>query len=306
MTTAPAPTKKTTRPAPRRRFTADTGQAAVLVVIVLFVGLMAGAASFNHVKEWTLDNSPAGTDEWFGWANAVISELIPTAAIIEIGRRRRRDKQNAKVGYPMALLIGAVLFSLTAQLAVAKPGLSGWVVSALPALAFLGLSKLVFTATATAPRPTTKPVAATKPAASPASPSGETRAKARPAAASTTRATPAKKTAAAKKTPSNRPPAKKTAPEQATPTPAVPEAAPAPAPAEDAPRYPQALLDNARAIAASHLDSTGEPISTNKMAVRLRVDTATAEAILLYLETNPPKQADTTARNGSTMAGANA
>jgi hypothetical protein len=63
----------------------------VLVVIVLLVGLMAGAASFTHVHEWTLDNSPVGTADWFGWANAVISELIPTASLIEIGRRRRRD-----------------------------------------------------------------------------------------------------------------------------------------------------------------------------------------------------------------------
>ncbi|MEV6493070.1 hypothetical protein AB0M20_31275, partial [Actinoplanes sp. NPDC051633] len=155
-----------TKPEPRKRSTADTLQVGVLVLIVLFVGLMAGAASFHHVKDWTIDNSPNGTPAWFGWANAVISELIPTASIIEIGRRRRRNPHTS-VRYPMVLLVGAVLFSLTAQLAVAKPGLSGWVVSALPALAFLGLSKLVFTATAP-PRPTTDPVTAPQPATSPA------------------------------------------------------------------------------------------------------------------------------------------
>jgi hypothetical protein len=125
-------------------------QGLVLVAIVLLVGLMAGAASFSHVHEWTLANSPTGTPDWFGWANAVISELIPTAALIEIGRRRRAGKPT---GYPMVLLLAAVAVSLTAQLAVAEPTVFGWIVSALPALAFFALSKLVFTAT--------KPTAAT-------------------------------------------------------------------------------------------------------------------------------------------------
>ena len=43
---------------------------------VLVAG-MAGAASFTHVHDWTMHNSPAGTGNWFGWANAMVSELIP-------------------------------------------------------------------------------------------------------------------------------------------------------------------------------------------------------------------------------------
>ncbi|MBM0224908.1 DUF2637 domain-containing protein [Micromonospora sp. ATA51] len=127
---------------------ADRAEGLVLVVILLTVAGFAGAASFTHVKDWTLDNSPAGTGEWFGWANAVISELVPVAALLTI-RRRRRNSQP--VGYPLFLLVAAVLLSLAAQLAVAKPGLSGWLLSAVPALAFMGLSKLVLT---TAPTPT--------------------------------------------------------------------------------------------------------------------------------------------------------
>jgi hypothetical protein len=112
----------------------------VLVVILVTVGGLAGLASFTHVKEWTLDNSPVGTGEWFGWANAAISELIPLAALLTI---RRRKRVGQSIGYPMFLLVAAVALSLAAQLAVAKPGLSGWLLSAVPALAFLGLSKLV-------------------------------------------------------------------------------------------------------------------------------------------------------------------
>ncbi|SCL67497.1 hypothetical protein GA0070606_4567 [Micromonospora citrea] len=47
----------------------------------------------------------------------------------------------------MFLLVCAVALSLSAQLAVAKPGVSGWLLSAVPALAFLGLSKLIFSTT---------------------------------------------------------------------------------------------------------------------------------------------------------------
>ncbi|SDT67991.1 DUF2637 domain-containing protein [Actinoplanes derwentensis] len=131
----------------------------LLVAILLVVGGFAGAASFTHVKDWTMANSPAGTGEWFGWANAVISELIPMAALLVIRQRRRT---GGSVGYPMFLLVCAAGLSLSAQLAVAKPGPSGWLLSAVPALAFLGLSKLVL-----AGAPATPPaVAAAQPPAS--------------------------------------------------------------------------------------------------------------------------------------------
>ena len=61
----------------------------VQVIIVLVIGGMAGAASFTHVHDWTMHNVPAGTSGWFGWANAIISELTPTAAGLEIRRRKR-------------------------------------------------------------------------------------------------------------------------------------------------------------------------------------------------------------------------
>src|SRR5512144_3214613 len=122
------------------RFLAARGEGLVVVANLLTVAGFAGAASFTHVHDWTMRNSPAGTPDWFGWANACISELVPLACALVIRRRRRTGQA---VGYPLALLVAAVALSLAAQLAVAKPGLSGWLLSAVPALAFIALTKLV-------------------------------------------------------------------------------------------------------------------------------------------------------------------
>ena len=112
----------------------------IQIIILLAIGGMAGAASFTHVHDWTMHNVPAGTGSWFGWANAVISELTPTAAGLEI---RRRKRQHRPVAYPMTVLIAAAVLSLSAQVAQAKHSITGWLLAAVPALAFLALSKLV-------------------------------------------------------------------------------------------------------------------------------------------------------------------
>jgi hypothetical protein len=299
VSTPDTPTARPTR--------VDRMQDGVLLVIVLLVGIMAGAASFNHVHDFTIANSPTGTADWFGWANAVISELIPTAALIEIGRRRRKNPA-AKVGYPMVLLVAAISVSLTAQLAVAKPGVFGWMVSALPALAFFALSKLVFTATArpAPPRPTTT-VTAPTPATSPAPSSDTPRAKVTPAAVSKTRATPATKSAPATKTPARTPAEKTAASASAEPVPATPAPADAAASVVTDQRFPELLLANARTIAASHRDESGEDINPNQMAVRLRVPTPIATDILTALNNpNTPAAATMKPHNGSTVTGVTA
>ncbi len=124
-------------------------ESVVLVLILLVVGGMAGAASFTHVHDWTMTNSPAGTADWFGWANAAISELVPIACALVIRRRRRTGES---VRYPFTVLTAAVALSLAAQLAVAKPGISGALLAAVPALAFMALVKLVLS-TKPAPAP---------------------------------------------------------------------------------------------------------------------------------------------------------
>ncbi|MCG5450813.1 hypothetical protein [Micromonospora hortensis] len=154
---------------------AERAEGALLVLILLVVGAAAGWASFSHVHAWTMANSPSGTPEAFGWVNACVSELVPVASLLEIRRRRRA---GSPTGYPLALLVGAACLSLAAQLAVAKPGVSGWLLSAVPALAFMALVKLVFARTPAAPAqplasvpvPAPAPVLVTVPASAPPSP----------------------------------------------------------------------------------------------------------------------------------------
>ena len=129
---------------------------AVQILILLIVGGMAGAASFTHVHDWTMHNTPAGTGSWFGWANAIISELTPTAAGIEI---RRRKRQHRTAAYPTAVLIAAVTLSLSAQVAQATPSITGWLLAAVPALAFLALTKLLFSRTLARTTPPQPPIA---------------------------------------------------------------------------------------------------------------------------------------------------
>lgn len=304
----------------------------LLVVIVLSVGIMAGAASFNHVHDWTMHNSPTGTGSWFGWANAVITELIPTAALIIIARRRRH---GGRIGYPIFLLIIAVSLSLTAQLAVAVPTVFGWMVSALPAAAFFALSKLVFTTTGTTDRHQPAPASAqaavdqvaarldtfaariheleTRPpealALTPARPAPS------PSPEATDGATPrpvAKKTTAKKTTSARRPPAKKTSPATTPTTPAHPDP---PAPQATEPPVPvmvaepvkdldgmHPLLPNARIIAQAHHDAHGEAITANQLATRMRIGTPVARQILDQLDTIPTA-ANTQPHNGTPVTG---
>ncbi|MGC4784110.1 hypothetical protein ACLQ3A_21050 [Micromonospora zamorensis] len=218
----------------------------VLVLILITVGGSAGAASFTHVHDWTMANSPDNTPGWFGWANAVISELVPIAALLTIRRRRRT---GAPIGYPMVLLIAAAGLSLAAQLAVAKPGPSGWLLSAVPALAFMALVKLVL-----APAPTAQPMTA------PSEPEQPFRVQV--AEQVTTEPAP--------------PAAISSAPE---PTPAV-EPEPVTARASEPVEVPAHLLPTARFAAVQHEQATGQPITPAELADRLDVSTVIAGKLL--------------------------
>ncbi|MFV2099995.1 hypothetical protein [Micromonospora sp. LOL_024] len=226
-------------------------EGAVLVLILLVVAGFAGAASFTHVKDWTLANSPAGTGEWFGWANAVISELVPVACLLTIRRRRRA---GAPIGYPLFLLVAAASLSLAAQLAVAKPGISGWLLSAVPALAFMALVKLVLAPTKGTTNPPVEP------------------------------AEPIHVQAAAEQVTTDAPVAI-TAPEP-TPVPTV-EPIPAPEPVTvptvEPVDIPTHLLPMARFSAVQHEQATGRPITAVELADRLDITPATAGQLLATL-----------------------
>ena len=153
----------------RRLVNPDRLEGVALVVILLAVGGMAGAASFTHVKDWTMLHAPAGTGDWFGWSNAVISELTPAAALLVI-RRRRRINPRASIGYPLALIVAAVALSLSAQVAVANDSFSSRLLSSVPALAFLALSKLVLTGPAKSADPSPRQAA---PESEPVEPAAE-------------------------------------------------------------------------------------------------------------------------------------
>ncbi|MEU7615576.1 hypothetical protein AB0B27_05655 [Micromonospora rifamycinica] len=228
-------------------------EGVVLVLILIAVAGFAGAASFTHVKDWTLANSPTGTGQWFGWANAVISELVPIACLLTIRRRRRA---GASIGYPLFLLIAAAGLSLAAQLAVAKPGLSGWLLSAVPALAFMALVKLVL-----APAPASTDT--TPPAAKPAEPihvqvTEQVTTEPAPPAAITTDPEPL---------PDTRPIATE------------PVAMSAPKPVD----IPTNLLPMARFAAVQHEQHTGSPITPDELADRLDVTPAVAGQLLTTL-----------------------
>jgi meiotically up-regulated gene 157 (Mug157) protein len=67
----------------------ERAERALLALIVAGVGFAAGAASFTHMHDWTMENSPEDTAAWFGWVNALISELIPIAGVLAYRIRRR-------------------------------------------------------------------------------------------------------------------------------------------------------------------------------------------------------------------------
>ncbi|MFD6678432.1 DUF2637 domain-containing protein [Micromonospora parva] len=126
----------------------ERAESGVRVLILLVVGTMAGAAAFTHVHDLTVAH---GQPDWIGWANAVAVELMAIYLGLEIRARRRTGRPVGLVG---VLLIAFALLSLAAQVAEAEPSVWGWIVAAVPSLAFLALVKVVLSsAPTTAPAP---------------------------------------------------------------------------------------------------------------------------------------------------------
>jgi hypothetical protein len=122
---------------------ADKAEDWVKLAILSLVMLASLAASFTHMKHWTMRWMPDDTPDWFGWANAVISELVPLGATLSLRKRLRQGKPLWS--YALVVLLAGALLSLAAQLSAvgADASLSAKFLAALPAIAFLLLSKLV-------------------------------------------------------------------------------------------------------------------------------------------------------------------
>jgi hypothetical protein len=113
----------------------------VQVLILLFMGVMAGAASFVHIHDVTVAH---GQPSWIGWANAVVVELMSIVAGLDI---RRRNRSAQPTGFVLVVLLTAVGVSLAAQVAQAHPSVWDWTVAALPALGLLAVVKIVLSRT---------------------------------------------------------------------------------------------------------------------------------------------------------------
>ena len=251
----------------------ERAESIVQVLILLFVAGMAGAASFTHVHDWTMRNAPQGTGSWFGWANAIITELVPAAAGIEV---RRRKRTRRPVTYPMTVLITDAAVSLAAQLSDAIHTLGGALAFALPALAFLALTKLALSRA----HPKEEQTSCAEPASTPDAP-GQTAAV--PAPATTTATTSA--------LPADGP----------TPTLTAAPAASTPAPDHHHDLEAVAsgqLVISARMTAFHHQQATGRPITDGELAERLGIPPVLAGTLLGGI-TPPP----VTAVNGTALSG---
>jgi hypothetical protein len=117
----------------------------VQVLILLTIGSMAAAASFTHVHNVAVQHGQPG---WLAWADAVVLELMSIATGLEI---RRRHRAGQSTGFVLAVLISAVVLSLSAQVVEAERSVVGWLAAALPALGFLALVKIVLSRTPVEP-----------------------------------------------------------------------------------------------------------------------------------------------------------
>lgn len=114
----------------------------IVLVAMTIVYAVAQAAAFTHMHDWSMQHLPHGTHPLFGWANAVISEVIPAVGMIllflaEVNRRPK--------GWAVFLLIFGLFLSGNAQMAEAKNfSYSALFVALLPAVAAGILLKVAF------------------------------------------------------------------------------------------------------------------------------------------------------------------
>lgn len=129
---------------------------ALGMLALLFVFALAGA--FTHMHDWTITAinealaksaatrgvTPAPTTpDWFGWSNAVTSEIMPTYALLTVRKYQRQGRSTKPAG---ALFIASSSLSLLAQLSATGVRLpyDAQLLVCLPAIALMVLGGFKF------------------------------------------------------------------------------------------------------------------------------------------------------------------
>ena len=120
---------------------APRNEEATATIVASVLGLCAFSVSFTHVQTVAVKSGQGG---WVADAIAASVELMATAAITEIRRRRRRGQPT---GWPRGVLVLGVAMSLASNLATAQPTVWGCVMAAWPQVAFLAVAALIETRT---------------------------------------------------------------------------------------------------------------------------------------------------------------
>jgi hypothetical protein len=127
------------------------------VLVTVVVGAVGAAAGFTHTHDWAARHGQTG---WLAWADAIVIESLVIVAGFEI-RRDHLTGRSRRLSLPMAVMIGALVVQMTAQVALAEPSPAGWLVAAMPAASFILIVKLALrAATPPALEPVTDAVAA--------------------------------------------------------------------------------------------------------------------------------------------------
>jgi hypothetical protein len=136
----------------RARVLSDAGLYAALF---LFLAAQTAAGSAQHAHDAFVQGGQ-GNPHWLPWTLAGTPELLAILATLEHRERRKTHGVDVDVRIPVAIIVGAVLVLMGAQLVTAQRTALGMFAAAWPALAFLTALTLVET------RP--RAVAAVKPA----------------------------------------------------------------------------------------------------------------------------------------------
>lgn len=125
----------------RARVFTDAG---LYVALFLFLAGQTAAGSAQHAHDAFIRGGQ-GNPAWLPWTLAGTPELLAIIATLELRGRRKTHGDDADVRIPVAVIVGAVLVLMGAQLVTAQQTALGMFAAAWPAIAFLVALMLVET-----------------------------------------------------------------------------------------------------------------------------------------------------------------